>query len=90
MPRKLPFNVYAKDGALLASLAGLEDAARLMSKGRIVRWGARGRVLWSEGFEGFCAGESFDKAARIMFDRVMETDVKLSIDEIRKGYGLTG
>lgn len=88
MAKKLPFHIYTKQGEHIASLSNLEDAARLMGTGRIVRWGARGPVLWSEGFEDFSAGESFDKAARVMWDTLIASDVRLTVDEIRKGMSL--
>lgn len=88
MPGKLPIHVYSHEGTHIASVSNFGDAARLMGKGRAVRWGARGPVLWTEGLEDFRAGESFGEAARIMWDRLVESDVKLSVDEIRRGMAL--
>lgn len=89
MVGKLPYHIYTIEGVHIGSISNVEDAVRLMARGRIVRWGARGPVLWSEGFEDFSAGESYDKAARIAWDRLlMETDVKLSVDQIREGMAI--
>jgi len=68
---KLFIHIYDVKGALVARVTNCYDAAVLTySKGRIARLGARGKVIWSEGYEGFCSSESYDKAAGIMWGRI--------------------
>ena len=65
--------VFDSSGEHLASVRRSSDAVLLcIGKGRIIRWGYRGRILWSEGFEEFSASESFDKAAKIVWDRMSD------------------
>lgn len=60
----------------IAACKYAEDAAALVSLGGgVVKWG-HGAVVWTEGAEAFSAGESYDGAARLMFDRVRDINVQ--------------
>lgn len=64
-----PWKVY-RAGEYVGSLKYGEDAAALVSiAGGEVRYGHK-LVVWREGEEEFLAGESYDKAAEIMNQRV--------------------
>lgn len=69
-------NVYAADGLFRASCVHYEDAAVLCSvlgDGAEARKGhAKKNMIWHEGHEEFSAGESYDRAAQIMADRMQQ------------------
>jgi len=60
-------------GEYMAACKHAEDAAALVSvwTGGEVRWRHK-NVVWREGAETFPAGESFDRAAEIMRQRIRE------------------
>lgn len=65
------WKVY-RNGEYVASCAYAEDAAALVAlgwSGGIVKYG-HSRVVWTEGKELFPAGESYDRAAQVMHERV--------------------
>lgn len=64
----LPFRLYRDGGVLMAATKYAEDAARLVEDGWTVHYS--GHVLWREGHEAQPAGESYDGAAAIMYDRL--------------------
>jgi hypothetical protein len=64
--------VFNPGGKYVASCKHLEDAAclaNLYGKGAKVRFGHKGPILWHEGHEKFSAGESYDGAGRVMWER---------------------
>ena len=69
------YKVYKSDGTYIAACKYLEDAAMLVSshgEGSTVRYGHR-FIIWNEGQEGFAAADSFDKAAMIMAERIINS-----------------
>jgi hypothetical protein len=65
------WKVY-RDGVYVASCKHAEDAAALVSlSGGEVRFTHR-LVVWREGCEAYSAGQSYDGAAALMYDRVRE------------------
>lgn len=67
------FKIY-RDKEYVGCCKYAEDAAALVAvSGGEVRWGhSSAWVLWREGQEGFPAGESYDSAAQMMRDRLMD------------------
>lgn len=78
------FKVYNADGEYVAATIDTTLAAALvgsvLSEGARVKFG--GRIIWREGAEEIPAGESYDRAAEIMADRVTAHWA-----ERRYGYG---
>lgn len=68
--------VYTSDNEYVASFNYYEDAAMFAGfrgNGSTVRFGhQKSWVLWTEGAEEFPAGESLDRAAEIMRQRLRE------------------
>ncbi len=63
-----PWKVY-RGGKYVAACKHAEDAACLVAlSGGEVRHGHK-LVVWREGKEEFPAGESYDRAAAVMFER---------------------
>lgn len=77
----LPVKVYSSSGKYVAALRFFEEAAMIAALGdRVVK--VNGRIVWKEGREEFSAGDSFDRAASVMRNRMMEhTDERL--DRVR-------
>lgn len=64
-----PWKVY-RNREYVASCKCPEDAAVLVSvSGGVVKWD-HSAVVWTEGAEAFSAGESYDRAADLMRDRL--------------------
>jgi hypothetical protein len=64
------FKVY-RDGEYIASCKHPEDAAMIIAgtgSGQVKH--RHGKLLWDEGQEEIAAGESYDRAAKIMLDRL--------------------
>jgi hypothetical protein len=65
----LPYRVWY-DGKLIGATAEPEEAAALagMRTETTVRYG--NRLIWREGREHVLAGDSWDQAGQVMYDRV--------------------
>lgn len=71
MATGLDFKIY-KDKEFIAATKYAEDAAAVaaITANAVVKYG--GRIVWREDREGFSAGESYDQAAGIMWNRIRE------------------
>lgn len=66
--------VYNPSGDYVAACKCGEDAACLVAlygDGASIRFGhSKGRTVWTEGAEEFPAGESYDRVAALIFERL--------------------
>ena len=66
--------VYNTQGEYIGCLKSGEDAACICARygsGASVRYGhKKSDTIWREGAEEFSAGESYDRAAQVMNDRI--------------------
>jgi len=69
MASPLCLQVYAEGGQYVAAVRYAEDAAVVVANYQNGTVKMAGRIVWREGRETFHAGESYDTAARIMYDR---------------------
>jgi len=66
----MKYAVYNPKGAKIAAFVHAEDAAMFVSSagdGYEVKIGSK--TVWTEGSEDFLAGESYDRAAEVMWSR---------------------
>jgi hypothetical protein len=65
------FKVY-REGEYIGALKYAEDAAAVVSlAGSLIKYD-HGKTIWREGHEEVSAGESYDRAAAIMLNRIHE------------------
>ncbi|MGP9804043.1 hypothetical protein [Paracoccus sp. NSM] len=74
MAQSPQFKIFRPGGEYVAACKYAEDAAALtaiLGDGTKIKHG-HSHVVWTEGAEDFSAGESYDRVAKIVHDRIRQ------------------